>query len=957
MTLDGGERLNALLRTRSVPAGTSSLVELGRSATPGRVVLFAHPVGGSLLAYQPLVRRLADHRCLGLDVTAPAVVDAGPAGSIQELARRHVESFGGHGPRIDVVCGWSFGGALAWEVACLLAARGERPEVVLLDSTWAGRVVPVWTPAEALRGFVQDALQLGGQEAGFTAGTAAEAAERLDLDPEVFAERLAVFTHNRRLVCEWHPTAGDLGLASVRAAESLTSDWRSATTGGVDLHDLPGDHYGLLGDSGNLDAIERIVREHRSGAAAPVPGGPGRPAEAADAETVTETDAETEAGMEADTEIDTAADTAGTVVRAHEPDRATGAAGEAEADEAALHAALAELVATPHWRDLVIRSRRMDPAAIAEAYRELGRRGLLAPDWPREFGGGGLPTRLAIELFEGFCSTGLPDLVHALTVQIVGNFVLKSGSERLKRELLPRLAGGEEFSTVLYSEPRAGSDLAALRTRAERRGDRYLLNGVKVFSIYSDVSGSALVAARTGRDGHKYDGITLFVIDLAADGVTVELVETVQRERMCRVRLRDVEVEDWRRVGEEGRGWALLDGALAIERTGIDHVVRAARWLRALRTTAGRPPGPDRLEGQVECATTLARAATEVFLRADVRAIDTAVAKLYTSETCQQVGHEVLRRWSTVGRGPGGDGPVRDELVHEELFSGLTESPGLTLSAGTSEMMLSTIAADLKEEYERRCLTILHRFGGDLVDTVLEVLGPVGAAVRVEPLFAHSPVRRTALADALAELGLDALERPEEEGGLGLGLTVGCAIALGLGYLGYENAYRSCRLPLEPAGADEPAGAGTGAAAGAADEDSHGGCAAPDCRLRHAAHALGLGLGLFRTAWEHASAREQFDRRLVDLDALMFPLIRGYAELNAVGTRLHELAERAADVDEGELGRFELVAQDALVRVVRAAMQVLGAQGITEWSVASRYYMKCAESIGFLDREAAVAAG
>ncbi|MFC5666882.1 acyl-CoA dehydrogenase family protein [Kitasatospora misakiensis] len=883
-----GERLNALLRTRTAAADASSLIELSRSAAPGRTVLFAHPVGGSLLAYQPLVQRLAGHRCLGLDVSARAVLDGGPAGSVRELARRHVESFGEHGPRIDVVCGWSFGGALAWEVACLLAERGERPEVVLIDSTWAGREVPVWTPAEAVQGFLQDALRLGGRDAEVTADTPEEAAALLDMDPETFTERLGIFAQNRRLVCEWHPTPGDLDLVSVRAAESLVSDWQTATTGRVHLRDLPGDHYGLLGNADNVAAIEQLVRGDR-------------PAEAP-------TSAEPESAGE------------------------TG-----ELDEAGLHAALAKLVDTPHWRDLVIRSRRMDPEAIAEAYRELGRRGLLTPDWPREFGGAGLPTRLAIELFEGFCSTGLPDLVHALTVQIVGNFVLKSGSDRLKRELLPRIARGEEFSTVLYSEPRAGSDLAALRTRAEPRGDRYVLNGVKVFSIYSDISGSALVAARTGQGGHKYDGITLFVVDLAAEGVTVELVETVQRERMCRVRLQDVEVESWRRVGEEGRGWALLDGALAIERTGIDHVVRAARWLKALHATIGRPRGLERLEGQVECATTLARSATEVFLRADVRAIDTAVAKLYTSETCQQVGHEVLRRWSTLGALPG-----VDDLVHEELFSGLTESPGLTLSAGTSEMMLSTVAADLREEYVRRCRAILHRFGGELVDTVLEVLEPVGAGVRVEPLFAHSPARHTALARTLADLGFDGIERPEAEGGLGLGLPEGCAISLSLGYLGYENAYRPCRR------ADSAAGTGEA-------EASHGACEAPECRLRHAAHTLGLGIGLFRTAWEHASSREQFGQRLLDFDALMFPLIRGYAELYALGARLHELADHVAEADEGVLRRFELVAQDALLRVVRAAMQVLGAQGITEWSVGSRYYMKCAESIGFLDRGGMVA--
>ncbi|WP_330242390.1 thioesterase domain-containing protein [Streptomyces sp. NBC_00525] len=883
-----GERLNAYLRTRSATAGSSSLIELSRSAPSGRVLLFAHPVGGSLLAYQPLVRRLGDHRCLGVEASRRMLADGGPAESVQELARRYVESFGDDCPEIDVVCGWSFGGALTWEIACLLAARGHRPKVVLLDSTWADGEVPEWTRREAVRGFLHDALRLSGRDDEVTAESGDEAAAVLDMDPDTFAERLEIFAHNRRLVCRWRPTPGDLDVVCVRAAESLTSDWRTATTGDVRLHDLPGDHYGLLGHAGNVAAIEQIIRDDR---AVPAPAEPGRSAEPGHL---------AEAG---------------------------------EHDAADLHASLAKLVDSPHWRDLVIRARRMHPDAIAEAYRELGGRGLLTPDWPREYGGGGLPTRVAIQLFEGFCATGLPDLVYALTVQIVGNFVLKSGSERLKRELLPRIGRGEEFSTVLYSEPRAGSDLAALRTRAERRGDRYVLNGVKVFSIYSDLAGSALVAARTGQGGNKYDGITLFVIDLAAEGVSVELVETVQRERMCRVRLRDVEAESWRRVGEEGRGWALLDGALAIERTGIDHVVRAARWLNALRETAGLRRELERVEGRVECATTLARAATEVFLRADVRAIDTAVAKLYTSETCQQVGHEVLRRWSTLGAMPG-----VDELVHEELFSALTESPGLTLSAGTSEMMLSTISADLKEECSERCLGILHRFGGELADTVLEVLEPVGAAVRVEPLFAASPARRAALAETLSDLGFDGIERPEAEGGLGLGLTLGCAISLSTGYLGYENAYQPCRL-RGPGG------------------PSHDGCAEPACRLRHAAYVLGLGIGLFRCAWEHACAREQFGRTLVDVDALMFPLIRGYAELNALSVRLREITDDVADVDEAAVRRFELVEQDAMVRVVRGAMQVLGAQGITEWSVASRFYMKCAENIGLLDREDTVADG
>src|SRR5262249_30224739 len=156
------------------------------------------------------------------------------------------------------------------------------------------------------------------------------------------------------------------------------------------------------------------------------------------------------------------------------------------------------------------------------------------------------------------------------------------------------------------------------------------------------------------------------------------------------------------------------------------------------------------------------------------------------------------------------------------------------------EMMLSTICVDLKEECSRRCLEILQRFGGELVDTVVEVLEPVGARFRAEPLFAYSPTRRAALADTLAELGFDRVERPDEEGGLGLGLTVGCAISLSMGYLGYENGYQPC--PLASQVAEE----------GGADV-SHRHPESHECRLRHAAYVLGLGIGLFRTAWEHAS--------------------------------------------------------------------------------------------------------
>jgi len=116
--MDDGKRLSTYLSSRSTATGAPGLVEMSQPEHAERVLLFAHPVGGSLLAYQPLVRKLPEYRCFGLEASLDVLVDGGPAASVQDLARRYVAGFADHCPEVDVVCGWSFGGALAWEIAC-----------------------------------------------------------------------------------------------------------------------------------------------------------------------------------------------------------------------------------------------------------------------------------------------------------------------------------------------------------------------------------------------------------------------------------------------------------------------------------------------------------------------------------------------------------------------------------------------------------------------------------------------------------------------------------------------------------------------------------------------------------------------------------------------------------------------------------------------------------------------
>src|SRR4051812_6744341 len=182
-----GKRLSSLLSTRSTTASGSSLIEIGQSSGGERVLLFAHPVGGSLLAYQGLVRRLPEYRCVGLEASVQTLVDGGPAASIQDLARRYVEGFAEHCPAVDVVCGWSFGGALAWEIACLLTKRGDHPTVVLIDSTWPGTDYLEPAPGEVLQWFVGDALGLSGYAGELPANSPSETAETLGMDMETFS--------------------------------------------------------------------------------------------------------------------------------------------------------------------------------------------------------------------------------------------------------------------------------------------------------------------------------------------------------------------------------------------------------------------------------------------------------------------------------------------------------------------------------------------------------------------------------------------------------------------------------------------------------------------------------------------------------------------------------------------------------------------------------------------------
>ena len=329
-------------------------------------------------------------------------------------------------------------------------------------------------------------------------------------------------------------------------------------------------------------------------------------------------------------------------------------------------------------------------------YRLLGGLGLLAVHWPAEYGGEGRPLTDAAIVAEELVRAGVPDTLHVNTIQIVGQFLLLAGSDQQKCTYLPALARGESFASVLYTEPDAGSDLGALRAVAEPDGDSYRITGTKVFSLKTRFADLGLCAARTTPDAGKYQGISLFLVDLHAPGVTVSVLPSVGDEHFHRVDLDAVPVPAGNLVGPRDDGWPLLNKALAIERTGLDYYLKAEHWLDAA-LDALIDSGPDsphdahleqigRRYGELTACHVLAWEVLTGLASDQVDQLAAAVAKYHSSELAQSVA-----AWAAGIPSPQQRANRTGAAL--TLDSAYREAPGLTLSAGTSEVMLQIIAA------------------------------------------------------------------------------------------------------------------------------------------------------------------------------------------------------------------------------------------------------------------------
>ncbi len=218
----------------------------------------------------------------------------------------------------------------------------------------------------------------------------------------------------------------------------------------------------------------------------------------------------------------------------------------------------------------------------------LGKKGWLGHAWPKEFGGPGW-NAVQKHLFEEECAlAGAPRVVPFGPV-MVAPVIMAFGNAEQQRRFLPGIASGEVWWSQGYSEPGSGSDLASVKTRAERRGNTFVVNGQKTWTTLGQYGEWIFCLVRTSTEGKPQTGISFLLIDMKSPGVTVRPIVLLDgAAEVNEVFFDNVVVPAENLIGEENKGWTYAKHLLSHERTNIADVNRAKRELERLKRSAKR---------------------------------------------------------------------------------------------------------------------------------------------------------------------------------------------------------------------------------------------------------------------------------------------------------------------------------------------------------------------------------
>ncbi len=351
--------------------------------------------------------------------------------------------------------------------------------------------------------------------------------------------------------------------------------------------------------------------------------------------------------------------------------------------------------------ELGLKETRWDDPDVLVWRTKLVKQGWIAPSWPVEYGGAGLSLMQQFIMQEEFAEANAPS-VGGGGISMVGPTLMVHGTEEQKKEFLPKILSGEASFCQGFSEPEAGSDLAALRTRAARDGDDFLINGQKIWTSGAHHANWIFVLARTNPDVPKHKGISYFLVPMGTPGIEVRPLPDITGDVLFNeVFFEDVRVPATNIVGEENRGWYIAATTLDFERASaigaIVQLRRGAERLIKIAKKRGKENGSEisaalRMELAdnwigVSVARMMAYNIVSMLGRGLIPNYQASMLKTFASELAQRIANTSIRLLGLYG------GLYGNEAPNQGMFSrAYLASLGITIAAGTSEIQRNIIA-------------------------------------------------------------------------------------------------------------------------------------------------------------------------------------------------------------------------------------------------------------------------
>jgi len=343
----------------------------------------------------------------------------------------------------------------------------------------------------------------------------------------------------------------------------------------------------------------------------------------------------------------------------------------------------------------------VDTPARRAFMRKIGQRGWLGITWPKEYGGQEGEGIYEYLLNESLARRGAPQIGKG--VGIIGKTLIRNGSEKLKREFLPKILNNDVEFAVGYSEPSAGSDAAAMQLKATRDGDGWRLNGQKIWTTSAHFADWYWVGARTDPDS-KHHGITLFLIPMNHPGLTIQGIDTIGDERTNSVFFDNVYVSDDYVVGELNHGFQYISEALDLERFTMFTLSPILQRLELLtehvrtETRDGEPLRKDPvIRQQIARLVTQAEVARGLGFRFVAKSVKGGAPPTCEASAYKLFATELSKRVANASMDIGGPGAQLRVKTEDAPMQGRAESTYRytvldTIGGGTSEVQKNIIA-------------------------------------------------------------------------------------------------------------------------------------------------------------------------------------------------------------------------------------------------------------------------